>query len=286
MNVPARALIANARMYSVSVAAAESWHELLSRVARRARQPVEVIDHAPPAPLAELWARTDKAAVFMCGLPYSRSEPRPYLLAAPVPSPAQFGGQPVYWSEFVVRSDSEYRSLADTFGRRIAFTSIESQSGFAAPLAYLSQQGGRRPLFLEVIAPQITPQGAVAAVAEGRAEVAPIDAYSLQLMRRYAPELAAQVRVVARTASRPIPPLVASSVLPSLARALCEAHDDPVLQPVLADLRLSRFVQPDPQAYEPLRIEFDTALDYWRSHALAMDVHPAFRGLTPSLGTE
>jgi ABC-type phosphate/phosphonate transport system substrate-binding protein len=285
-------LIANARMYSVSAAAGESWRELLARVARRARQPVEVIDYPAPAPLAQLWSRADKAAVFMCGLPFSRATPQPFLLAAPVPSAAQFDGQPEYWSEFVVRSDSPYRALSDTFGARIAFTSVDSQSGFAAPLQYLSQQDGNRPLFREVTAPQVTPQGALAAVAGGRAEVAAIDAYSLQLMRRYAPELAAQVRVLARTPSRPIPPLVASMPLPSLASALCEAHDDAALQPVLADLRLSRFVLADAQAYECLSREFEATLDYWRTHALAVDVHPAFAGtlglpgLTPERGAE
>jgi ABC-type phosphate/phosphonate transport system substrate-binding protein len=222
----------------------------------------------------------------MCGLPYSRAEPRPHLLAAPVPAASEFGGQPIYWSEFVVRAEGPERSLSDTFGQRIAFTSTESQSGFAAPLQHLRHAGGRRPLFLQVIAPQITPQGALAAVAEGRADVAAIDCYSLLLMRRYAPELAARVRVVARTQSRPIPPLVASRPLQALSHAFCQAHEDPALQAVMADLRLSRFVLPSAQAYEPLLAEFEATLDYWRTHALALDVHPAFRGLTPTPGAE
>ena len=54
----------------------------------------------------------------------------------------------------------------------------------------------------------------------------------------------------------------------------------------MADLRLSRFVLPSAQAYEPLLAEFEATLDYWRTHALALDVHPAFRGLTPTPGAE
>lgn len=277
MSTPTTSWIANARMYSVSAAAAASWHELFTRVARRARQPLQVIDYPPPAPLADLWARPDKACVFMCGLPFSLAEPRPYLLAAPVPSAAEFAGQPLYWSEFIVRSDSAHRSVRDTYGARIAFTSTTSQSGFAAPMQYLRESGGQRPLFQEVIEPQVTPQAAVAAVAEGRAELAAIDAYSLQLLRRYSPALAARVRVVARTAARPIPALTASSPLESLARAFQQAHDDPALQPVLADLQLSRFVTPEPQSYDILSREFALSLDYWRQHALAFCVHPAFR---------
>ena len=58
----------------------------------------------------------------MCGLPYSRAEPRPALVAAPVPSPADFHGQPLYWSELVVRADSGFELIEDTFGHRMAFT--------------------------------------------------------------------------------------------------------------------------------------------------------------------
>jgi len=273
--------IASARMYAVSVAAAEAWRELLSQVARRARVPLQMVEFPAPAPIAELWAHPRKGAVFMCGLPFTRSQPSPYLIAAPVPSPAEFHGQPLYWSEFVVHADSPYQSLGDTFGGRIAFTSGESQSGFAAPLRHLRRLDGERPLFREVIAPQITPQGALAAIAEGRAEVAAIDAYSLHLLRRFAPELVANTRVVAKTEPRPMPLLIASEPLESLSQAFLSAHQDPVLHPTLADLRLARFVRPEPASYRPLAIEFEDTLRYWRAHCLASSVHAQFPELTP-----
>jgi len=277
-------MFANARMYSVSPAAGEAWRALFLGVAQRAGEAVEVLDYPAPAPLPELWGRPDKAAVFMCGLPYSRLAPRPHLLAAPVPSPLEFGRRPQYWSEFVVRADSAHRSLEDTFGLTVAFTSIESQSGFAAPLRYLSQLrgqfGGRSehaPLFGTVVAPQITPQGALAAVADGLADVAAIDSYALFLLRRHNPQLVARARVVARTEPRPIPPLVASQPHQSLASAFLSAHDESSLGGPMADLLLERFVVPDPAAYEVLRTEFESTLAYWRQHALAARIHPAFQ---------
>jgi hypothetical protein len=273
-------------MYAVSVAAAEAWRELLSHLARRARLPLQVIEFPAPAPIAALWAQPRKGAVFMCGLPFTRSDPSPYPLAVPVPSPAEFRGLPLYWSEFVVHSDSPHLTLSDTFGGRIAFTSNESQSGFAAPLRHLSKARGARPLFREVIAPQVTPQGALAAVAEGRADVAAIDAYSLQLLRRYAPELVANSRVVARTEPRPMPLLVSSEPMPALSRAFLEAHADPALHPAMADLRLSRFVRPDPSDYRQLQTEYQDALAYWCRHELAAVVHPEFRELTPQAASE
>lgn len=281
MNTPQPPRIASARMYAVSVAAAEAWRQLLSHLARRARVPLQVIEFPAPAPISELWGHPRKGAVFMCGLPFSRAMPAPHLLAVPVPSPQEFRGQPLYWSDFVVHADSPYRVLSDAFGGRIALTSPESQSGYAAPLRHLRALGGSRPPFREVIAPQVTPQGALAAVAEGRADVAAIDAYSLHLLRRFAPELVANARVVARTEPRPMPLLVSSEPLESLSRAFLEAHEDPALQPFMADLRLSRFLQPDPGIYRQLDGEFADSRSYWRAHALASTVHPEFRELTP-----
>ena len=171
-------MIANARMYSVSAEVGELWWRLLTTISRHAELPIDVIEYSAPAPINELWDRTDKAAVFMCGLPYSRSEPKPVLVAAPVPAAPEFHGQPQYWSEVVVRAGSPFRALADTFGQRIAFTTPESQSGCFALLSELQSAGSERPLFHEVIAPQITPLGALRAVISGAADVAPIDAYA------------------------------------------------------------------------------------------------------------
>ncbi len=185
-------MIANARMYSVSPQVAGLWRELLSAVIEGAGLPITVLDHAESSPIDELWARPDQAAVFMCGLPYSRSQPRPVLIAAPIPSPADFRGQAQYWSELVVRHDSAFHSIEDIFGTRMAFTVPDSQSGCVAALSYLMTAGGCYPLFREIIAPQITPLGAVSAVIRGTADVAPIDSYAFCLLQRYRPELTSQ----------------------------------------------------------------------------------------------
>jgi ABC-type phosphate/phosphonate transport system substrate-binding protein len=90
----------------------------------------------------------------MCGLPFSRAEPQPVLMAAPVPSPPEFENLPQYWSDFVVREDSAFRTLDDTYGGRIAFTVPDSQSGCLAALSHFMSVAQRdMPLFREVIAP-------------------------------------------------------------------------------------------------------------------------------------
>lgn len=275
-------MIANARMYAVCAAAAEAWRGLLGVLIERAGLSIAIIEHAEPAPIEELWQRPDIAAVFMCGLPYSRAVPRPSLIAAPVPSPAEFAGLPRYWSELVVREDSPFRSIDDCFGRRIAFTLPTSQSGYAAALTYFmnagfANAGGAEPLFGEIIAPRITPLGALTAVLQGAADIAPIDAYALHLLRRFRPDLTERVRALASTAPTAIPPLVATVPgLDTLQAAFLQAHLNPAAAPLLENLLLARFVRPDPAAYDALRANYAAAGDYWREHRLAKTVHPDF----------
>jgi ABC-type phosphate/phosphonate transport system substrate-binding protein len=281
-------MIANARMYSVSGEAGSVWRELLSGIIAQAGVSVAVIDHPPPAPLEDLWSRTDQAAVFMCGLPYSRAEQQPLLIAAPVPSPAEFHGTPHYWSDFVVRRESAFREVKDTFGKRIVFTVPGSQSGFAAALTYLmvahseAPASAHTPLFSEIIAPAITPMGALAAVVDGKADIAPIDSYAFRLLRKYRPELVSAVRVIGETAPTPIPPLVASAGAVSekeraaLQSSFLEAHRNASLKPRMGELLLLGFTRPDSSAYAVLRERFDAAKAYWRSHRLAEVTHPAF----------
>lgn len=299
MSTERDALIANARMYAVSPEAAAAWRALLSAIFATAGMPVTVIDHPAPAPLEELWRRTDQGAVFMCGLPFSRAAPQPVLMAAPVPSPADFSGRAEYWSDFVVRADSGFTAVEDTFGKRLALTAPHSQSGCVAALSFFlaAHRSARTdaPLFGEIIAPTITPLGALTAVIDGAADLAPIDSYALRLLREYRPELTSQVRIVASTVPTPIPPLVASPTAWSalhaglvaaglaadafpraLAAVFTQTHQLAPLRALMEPLLLQRFVRPEPDSYDVLRQRFEAAIRFWGAHRLAALTHPAF----------
>lgn len=264
-------------MYSVTAAVALLWRRMLEAIARHAGVPMDIVEHSPPTPITELWSRRDQGAVLMCGLPYSLAVPRPALVVAPVPAPPHYGNEPRYWSEFVVRTDSSFRHLDDTFGNRIAFTTPYSQSGFAAAIHHLTAAAGRQPLYREIIAPCLTPQGVLSAVIDGRAEVAPVDSFAFDLMKRHAPALAGQVRAVAETERTPIPPFVASTPpAPLLVQAFLDAADDPALRPIMDELLLQHFIEPSPVDYEPLRQRLESAIAFWRRHPLAAAIHPVF----------
>jgi ABC-type phosphate/phosphonate transport system substrate-binding protein len=277
-------MIANARMYSVSPEVAALWRALLSAIIAMAGLPITLIDHAEPAPIDELWRRTDKGAVFMCGLPFSHAEPPPVLVAAPVPSSPEFGGEAQYWSDLVVRTDSEFRAVPDTFGGRIAFTVPGSQSGCVAALSYFMSANRQPPLFGEIIAPTVTPLGALSAVVHGAADIAPIDSYAFRLLQRYRPDLTSQVRIVGQTAHTPIPPLVGSlppltsapGDLEALTATFLEAHRNASMMTLMDKLLLQRFTRPDSSSYRVLRDRFAATTRYWSLHRLAAVTHPAF----------
>lgn len=277
-------MIANARMYAVAPEAAAHWRTLLSALLERAGVSATLIDHAPPEPIETLWRRADLAAVFMCGLPFALAAPSPVLIAAPVPRPAAFGGQPRYFSQWIAAADGGIRTLRDSFGGRLALTAAHSYSGYIAPLAHLATL--EEAAYGEVIAPCLTPLGALRAVALGEADVAPVDAYAWYLLERYGAELVQRVRIVERTPVAPIPALVASpgmlaaGALEALRRAFAEAHESEALKATLEALLLERFVLPEAAAYAVLRDVQARTRAYWRAHRIATRVHPGFRELS------
>src|SRR5436190_7327808 len=127
--MPANAkMLANARMYSVTPAAAAAWRAVIEWATRKAGVPVEFVEHAPPKLLADLWSRDDLGVVQMCGLPASLRKPAPTILAAPVPSLPRYGGRAVYMSDIAVRAASPFQELEDTFDGTAGYTLKDSQS--------------------------------------------------------------------------------------------------------------------------------------------------------------
>jgi ABC-type phosphate/phosphonate transport system substrate-binding protein len=260
-------MIASARMYEWAPSLVTAWRQLLQGVTARAGVALAFMDNRSVS-LDELWVREDMGCVFMCGYPYALRANRPALLAAPVPSPARFGGKAVYVTDFVVRADGPHQWLEDTFGGTIAYSTEHSHSGYnAARYHLLRYRSALRPaLFAQVKGPYIRQRAVIQAVLDGEADVAAIDGYAHDLLRRHDPAVAERLRVVATTAPAPSPPLVASPSMDRHARArltttLTTAHEAPDLAAVMRDLLLLRF---DPA----VEGDFQLFLD-WQAVAVA-----------------
>jgi ABC-type phosphate/phosphonate transport system substrate-binding protein len=242
--------VANARMYSVNPAAAAAWKDLFGWLARESGVDLHAIDHAFPLPLAELWSRTDLACAFMCGFPYALAPPhRPRPVAAPVPLGAPVRGRPVYATRLVVRANSKFRSLEDTFGGRLGYTVEDSHSGYNALrhhlLPYYQQHNAR--LYRESVGPLFTPRRVIEALLADAIDIGPLDSYALDLMLHHEPDLAPLIRSVATTDVAPIPFLVASPACPddiisALQAVLATFGDAPACMDMRSRLCLEAFV--------------------------------------------
>lgn len=249
------ALVANARMYSVAPGAAAAWRALFGWLADAAGRRLDILDHLAPAPLELLWARDDLAAAFMCGWPFAREGGKRPIVAAPIPltSPP---GHALYRSHFIVRAESAFQTLSDTFGGRLAYTVDSSHSGYNAPrhhlLAYRTPD--RPALYGATVGPLITPRRVVETIQAGAADVGPLDSYAYDLLCRHDPALMAGVRVLGSTEWVPMPLLVGSrggddGVARELGLVLQGAASDPIAQPILAELVLAGFARPEADEY-------------------------------------
>jgi ABC-type phosphate/phosphonate transport system substrate-binding protein len=235
-------------MYAWSPSLAAAWQRLLEWIATAAGVELRLLDQSGPTNLDELWARDDMGCVFMCGYPWALRRDRPALLAAPVPSPQRYGDRPVYVTDFIVSAAGPHRTLEDTFGGVIAYSTEHSHSGYNAPRHHLLRHVSRvRPsLYRSVLGPYIRQRPLLDLVVKGEADVAAIDGYALDLLRRHDPETAGRVRVVETTVPAPSPPLVASSGIDAgtrerIVHALVGAHQSAETRPLLADVLLTRF---------------------------------------------
>ncbi|MGH8781640.1 phosphate/phosphite/phosphonate ABC transporter substrate-binding protein [Paraburkholderia sp.] len=246
-------------MYNASTRTADAWHALFRMLFAELGLRIDIVAHAWPLPLSELWARDNLACGFMCGWPFVNDTSRRVVpLAVPVPEPASYAGLPRYRSEFLVHRSSEARSLSEALSGRIGWMAVDSQSGYQAPraaLGALSNSG--EPLFSESKGPLHTPARVLNALNAGEIDLTAVDSFYLDLVRHHAPESIANLRTVGYTSWTPIPLLVASSARPSseiaaIGEALRALHTMAGYEALMRDVLVRKFIAPDIAAYGTL----------------------------------
>jgi ABC-type phosphate/phosphonate transport system substrate-binding protein len=259
-------------MYNAGPKAAAAWRALFGRVFADAGLDVRMIEHGWPRPIEALWDEPGLFSAFMCGWPFARSTVGMQAIAAPVPSPARYRSLARYCSDYLVREDSGWTTLEETFGRRFGWMAESSQSGFNAPRADLARHVSpqRSRLFAEAIGPLGNPARTLEALRERRVDVVALDGFYIDLVRHHDPEKLAGLRVVGSTPWTPIPLLVAApgidaALVEGLRRQLLGLHEVPAYTPLLADVLLTRFDAPAPGAYAELerlaRISLEAGYD-------------------------
>jgi len=176
----------------------------------------------------DAWAAPNLVLGQTCGLPFMRTlRGRATMLGSPVYDlPDAEPGD--YYSVVVARTDDPAAAVADFRGRRVAFNGADSQSGYAALQIVVAPLADDGQFFVTGLATG-THRASAAAVAEGRADIAALDAVSWELLRDYDPVVARALKIIATTPVSPGLPYITSladaSRRATLNTALAEAID-------------------------------------------------------------
>jgi len=152
------------------------------------------------------WESPDLVLSQTCGYPFrARLQGRVTYVGTP-----DFGveGCPAgfYRSVFVVRADDPRQRLAEFDGAGFAYNEALSQSGWAAPQTHVAKLGLRLPPVMQTGGHRLSAH----AVAEGRADIAALDAVTWALMQGHDPVTGA-LRVIGATDPTPGLPYIAAT---------------------------------------------------------------------------
>ncbi len=154
----------------------------------------------------DAWQSPDLLLSQTCGYPF-RARLHDTVTYVGTPDYGVEGCAPGYYrSVFVARADDPRRTLVDFDGARFAYNEPLSQSGWAAPQTHAARLGIRLPPTLQTGGHRLSAK----AVAEGRADIAALDAVTHALMQDHDSEARA-LRVVGMTDPTPGLPCITAA---------------------------------------------------------------------------
>ena len=148
-------------------------------------------------------------------------------------------------SQVVARTEYAGRSLADFRGLRVVFNSDDSQSGYNALRAAVAPLAQRGRFFAEALSTG-GHAASMAAVQQGRADIAAIDCVTLDGLRREMPQALAGLCTIGQTPAYPGLPLItgqstSAAELQALQAVLAALVRDPAAADALAALGIVGF---------------------------------------------
>jgi ABC-type phosphate/phosphonate transport system substrate-binding protein len=193
----------------------------------------------------DAWQSPDLLLSQTCGYPF-RARLHGHVAYVGTPDFGVEGCPPGYYrSVFVARRDDPRATLAEFDGAPFAFNEALSQSGWAAPQTHAAKLGLQLPPLVQTGGHQLSAH----AVAEGRADIAALDAVTWELLQDNDP-VTAQLRVIDRTDPTPGLPYIAAKDAPVALIQSAVAEAIAALPPEdRATLHLKGFVTIPKEAY-------------------------------------
>lgn len=195
---------------------------------------------------------------WVCGLVHARTD-RDTLarLAVPVNQGERYAGQPVYYSDVVVRRNSPYETFEDLRGCVWGYNEPGSFSGAVSAFAHLAAMGHTAAFFSRLVETGAHAHSLRLLLA-GQLDGAAIDSTVLAWSLARDPDLARRIRIVETVGPAAAPPIVASRGLEEplredVRRALLGMHEIAAGRRALAAGALVKLAPGSDAAYERIR---------------------------------
>jgi len=202
---------------------------------------------------------------FVCSLPYVMFEREGISPANPVAAPVlsgdRYGGKPVYYSDVIVRRESDARTFADLRGRSWAYNEPLSHSGYGITRHHLVALGETKGFFGEVVEAGFH-ETAIRMVRDGVVDASAIDSQVLAIELRDHPDLDTSLKVIDALGPSTIQPIAVSKRFPpdfhaEVRSILTSLHDDGDVEQALRFGMVERFVAAGPESYDDIRMMVD-----------------------------
>lgn len=231
------------------------YQELLAYLQDRLGRRVELVQKKTYAETNLLLAKGEIDMAFICSGPYATQGRNMglKLLAAP-----QVAGATTYRSYLIVHRDSSYKSLANLAGSTFAFTDPDSNTGWLVPRFWLLQAGQTPRRFFGKFLFTHGHDNSILAVAKKLVDGAAVDSLIWDYHQAIYPSLTAKTRIIRRSQSFGIPPVVGSPNLSvktgkAVQEQLFAMHLNDRGRKILTELRIDRFVPAQDDWYQNIR---------------------------------
>lgn len=233
----------------------QQHRQVLEYIGTRLGKKIDFIQRKTYREINELFAKGEIDLALVCSGPYAAGKEK-YgfeLLATP-----EIQGTPFYQAYLIVNKESGYQSLEDLRGRIFAFTDPDSNTGRLVPVYWLAERNARPETFFAKTIYTYSHDNSILAVARGLVDGAAVDGLVWDYYNRKNPALTSSTRIIKKSDSYGIPPLVASRYLPAelkgrIRQVLLEMHREPEGRKILKELMIDRFVVPDERWYDSIR---------------------------------
>jgi phosphonate transport system substrate-binding protein len=231
------------------------YRQLLDYIARNLGRDVQFIQRKTYGEINELLGKGQIDLAFICSGPYVAGKGK-YgfeLLATPEVQKSHF-----YQSYLIVNKASQFKGLEELRGQVFAFTDPDSNTGKLVPTYWLSQMGERPETFFSKTIYTYSHDNSILAVAKSLVDGAAIDSLIWEYYHRKNPIFTSKTRIIRKSESYGIPPIVASGFLASdlknrVRQVLFSMHRDPGGQKILSELMIDRFTPTQDAWYDSIR---------------------------------